>query len=235
MTFLRFCGFNDIVAGSLHWAACCHRCQHARLLRSEIQQFSSRIHSGSRVHKTSLESRILAVCTLRCLYQFLIMIRENRSGTCPDLVNAWNRDTALTMHPGTTTSPMRRARRGHPCQPSGCIVSDDSHVQIERLHPTSLGCWLEPSNLWSPRLRESQAAFSWNLKFRVSSFYIIWSFVMICFNFKYHLCRNGIKPVYVFDGKPPEMKLLERNHAHWWVIFQWHFLSETSSDSKPRP
>lgn len=22
--------------------------------------------------------------------------------------------------------------------------------------------------------------------------------------------RNGIKPVYVFDGKPPEMKLLER-------------------------
>lgn len=83
MTFLRFCGLNDIVAGSLHWAACCHRCKHARLLRSETQQFSSRIHSRSRVHKTSLESRILAVCTLRCLYQFLIMIRENRSGTCP--------------------------------------------------------------------------------------------------------------------------------------------------------
>ena len=27
---------------------------------------------------------------------------------------------------------------------------------------------------------------------------------------RFQRLRNGIKPVYVFDGKPPEMKLLER-------------------------
>ena len=27
---------------------------------------------------------------------------------------------------------------------------------------------------------------------------------------RFQQLRNGIKPVYVFDGKPPEMKLLER-------------------------
>eukprot|EP00439_Symbiodinium_sp_Y106_P087451 s397_g55.t1 len=81
-------------------------------------------------------SRTVAIDASMCLYQFLIMIRENRSGTYNNLTNEEGQD---------------RSR-------SSCCVT--SHI-IGMLTRTI-------------RLMES-----------------------------------GIKPVYVFDGKPPEMKLLD--------------------------